>query len=51
MFAYTGTGEVRFLNLHTPNCGYGAFVRGLHEAHTDEELAMVRATFFDQEPA
>jgi mannose-6-phosphate isomerase-like protein (cupin superfamily) len=50
-FAYTGTGEVRFLNLHTPNCGYGAFVRGLHEAHTDEELATVRATFFDQEPA
>ncbi len=49
MFAYTGPDEVRFLNVHTPNCGYGAFVRGLHEARTDEDLATVRATFFDQE--
>lgn len=49
MFVYTGPDEVRFLNVHTPNCGYGAFVRGLHEARTDEDLAAVRATFFDQE--
>ena len=31
-FAPTGTEKVRFLNLHTPSCGYGAFLRGLHEA-------------------
>jgi quercetin dioxygenase-like cupin family protein len=49
-FAFTGDDAVRFLNLHTPSCGYGAFLRGLHEARTDEELAAVRAAF-DQEPA
>jgi mannose-6-phosphate isomerase-like protein (cupin superfamily) len=48
-FAFTGADEVRFLNLHTPGCGYGTFLRGLHEARTDEELAAVRAAF-DQEP-
>lgn len=48
-FAYTGPDEVRFLNVHTPNSGYGAFVRGLQEARTEEDLAAVRATFFDQE--
>ena len=49
-FALAGADEVRFLNIHTPSCGYGAFLRGLHEARTDEELAAVRAAF-DQEPA
>jgi quercetin dioxygenase-like cupin family protein len=49
-FAFTGSEEARFLNLHTPSCGYGAFLRGLHEARTDDELAAVRAAF-DQEPA
>jgi mannose-6-phosphate isomerase-like protein (cupin superfamily) len=49
-FAPTGNGEARFLNVHTPSCGYGAFLRGLHEARTDEELAAVRAAF-DQAPA
>ena len=44
-FAFTGSGPVRFLNLHTPSCGYGAFLRGLHEARTDDELAAVRAAF------
>jgi quercetin dioxygenase-like cupin family protein len=48
-FAFTGPGEVRFLSLHTPSCGYGAFLRNLHEARTDDELAAVRAAF-DQEP-
>jgi quercetin dioxygenase-like cupin family protein len=47
-FALTGDSDVRFLDLHTPSCGYGAFLRGLHEARTDEELASVRAAF-DQE--
>jgi mannose-6-phosphate isomerase-like protein (cupin superfamily) len=44
-FALTGDEEVRFLNLHSPSCGYGAFLRGLHEARTDEELVAVRAAF------
>ena len=44
-FASAGTDEVRFLNMHTPSCGYGAFLRGLHEARTDEDLAAVRAAF------
>jgi quercetin dioxygenase-like cupin family protein len=50
MFAFPGEGPVRFLNLHTPSCGYGAFLRGLHEARTDEDLEAVRARF-DQIPA
>jgi mannose-6-phosphate isomerase-like protein (cupin superfamily) len=49
-FAFPGTEPVRFLNLHTPSCGYGAFLRGLHEARTDDELEAVRASF-DQVPA
>jgi mannose-6-phosphate isomerase-like protein (cupin superfamily) len=49
-FAFHGDRPVRFLDLHTPSCGFGAFLRGLHEARTDEELAAVRAAF-DQEPA
>jgi uncharacterized cupin superfamily protein len=49
-FAFPGDRSVRFLNVHTPSCGFGAFVRGLHEARTDEELAAVRAAF-DQIPA
>ena len=49
-FAPSGTDEVRFLNIHTPSCGYGTFLRGLHEARTDEDLVTVRAAF-DQEPA
>ena len=49
-FATAGSEEARFLDIHTPSCGYGAFLRGLHEARTDEELAAVRAAF-DQEPA
>lgn len=49
-FALAGNRPVRFLNLHTPSCGFGAFLRGLHEARTDDELAAVRAAF-DQVPA
>jgi quercetin dioxygenase-like cupin family protein len=49
-FAFTGDGPARFLDLHTPSCGYGAFLRGLHEARSDGELAAVRASF-DQESA
>jgi len=49
-FALSGDDEVRFLDLHSPGCGYGIFLRGLHEARTDDELAAARAEF-DQRPA
>jgi quercetin dioxygenase-like cupin family protein len=49
-FEFTGTQLTRFLDLHTPSCGYGAFLRGLHEARSDDDLAAVRAAF-DQVPA
>ncbi len=49
-FALTGTRPVRLLDLHTPSCGFGTFLRGLHQASSDDELAAVRAAF-DQEPA
>lgn len=37
-FALTGDRPVRFLDVHTPSCGFGTFLRGLRNA-------------FDQEPA
>jgi mannose-6-phosphate isomerase-like protein (cupin superfamily) len=49
-FSFPGKRAVRFLNLHTPSCGFGTFLRGLHEARNDDELTAVRAAF-DQEPA
>ena len=48
-FAIPEDRSVRFLDIHTPSCGFGAYLRGLHEARTDEEPA-VRAAF-DQVPA
>jgi quercetin dioxygenase-like cupin family protein len=44
-FAITGERPARFLNLHTPSCAFGAFVRALHRAQTDDELAAARAAF------
>ena len=44
-FAFSGDRSVRFLNVHTPSCGFGAFLRGLSEARTDGDLAAVRAAF------
>jgi mannose-6-phosphate isomerase-like protein (cupin superfamily) len=49
-FAFPGDRPVRFLDVHTPSCGFGAFLLGLHQARTDDELAAARAAF-DQEPA
>jgi quercetin dioxygenase-like cupin family protein len=49
-FAPTGSEEARFLNLHTPSCGFGDFVRALHAARDEDELAAARARF-DQAPA
>ncbi|MGH2968534.1 MAG: cupin domain-containing protein [Solirubrobacteraceae bacterium] len=48
-FSSSGSEPVRFLNLHTPSCGFGAFLRALHDAG-DEELAAAHAAF-DQQPA
>jgi quercetin dioxygenase-like cupin family protein len=50
LFEFTGSEPARFLNFHTPSCGYGAFLRGLHEARSDDDLAAARAAF-DQVPA
>ncbi len=49
-FTLPDNGPVRFLNAHTPSCGFGTFLRGLDDARSDDEPAAVRATF-DQEPA
>lgn len=49
-FSFAGSERVRFLDLHTPSCGYGAFLRALHEARDEQELAAARAAF-DQVPA
>ena len=49
-FACAGSEQARFLNLHAPSCGYGAFVRALRSARDERELAEARAAF-DQEPA
>jgi uncharacterized cupin superfamily protein len=49
-FAATGSEDVRYLNIHTPGCGFGDFVRALNAARDEDELAAARARF-DQEPA
>jgi quercetin dioxygenase-like cupin family protein len=49
-FALRGEVGARFLDLHAPSCGFGDFVRALHAAKDEEELAQARARF-DQEPA
>ena len=49
-FAVGGSGEARFLDLHTPSCGFGDFVRSLHAARDGDELDAARARF-DQVPA
>lgn len=49
-FAAAGPDEVRFLNLHTPSCGFGGFVRALHSAGGEDEPTAARARF-DQVPA
>jgi quercetin dioxygenase-like cupin family protein len=44
-FSVTGDGPARFLDLHTPSCGFGTFVRALHGARTEDEVAAARAAF------
>jgi quercetin dioxygenase-like cupin family protein len=45
--AFREDGHARFLNLHTPSCGFGGFVRALHDAGAS---AAARAGF-DEVPA
>ena len=49
-FAVHGEGPVHFLDLHTPNCGFGAFLRALHRAGDEDEVRAARGGF-DQEAA
>ncbi len=47
--SFPGSEPARLLNLHTPNCGFGAFLRALRDAG-DEQAATARAGF-DRQPA
>ncbi len=49
--SFPGSEPVRFLNLHTPSCGFGAFLRGLHDAADEQELVVAARAGFDQQPA
>lgn len=49
-FSFPGLGAVHFLAVHTPSCGWGDYIRALHSARNEDELAAARAAF-DQEPA
>lgn len=44
-FAVTGDRAARFVDVHTPSCGFGRFVRGVHEAGTEDEQAAAQAAF------
>jgi quercetin dioxygenase-like cupin family protein len=48
-FSVTGDRPARFLDIHTPSCGFGDFVRGLYSAGTEDERRAARAAF-DQLP-
>jgi mannose-6-phosphate isomerase-like protein (cupin superfamily) len=47
--SFPGSEPARLLNVHTPNCGFGAFLRTLHD-RGDEVAAASRAAF-DRQPA
>ena len=46
---FRADGEARFLDVHTPSCGYGTFLRALEAASGEDEQARARAAF-DQRP-
>jgi mannose-6-phosphate isomerase-like protein (cupin superfamily) len=48
-FAFPGDQPVRFLEIHTPSCGYGTFFQALSDAPDEGQAAL--HTAFDQEPA
>lgn len=50
-FELRGAEEVRFLDIHAPSCGFGDFVRALHNARDEDESAAAARAAFDQEPA
>jgi mannose-6-phosphate isomerase-like protein (cupin superfamily) len=47
--ALTGPAPVRFLNLHAPSRGFGAFVRALRETGGDPDAAAARAPFDEED--
>jgi quercetin dioxygenase-like cupin family protein len=49
-FTVSGDSSAHFLDIHTPSCGFGDFVRGLYAAGTEDQRRDVRAAF-DQKPA
>lgn len=49
-FELRGGEQARFLDIHAPSRGFGDFVRALHRARGEDELAAARAAF-DQVPA
>ncbi|MGH3133796.1 MAG: cupin domain-containing protein [Gaiellaceae bacterium] len=49
-FSVTGDARARFLDIHVPSHGFGAFTRGLQAARSEDELREVRAAF-DQQSA
>jgi quercetin dioxygenase-like cupin family protein len=44
-FSFPGPDDVCFLSAHTPSCGWGDFLRALHTARDDAELAAARGAF------
>ena len=47
---FRADGEVRFLDFHTPSCGYGTFLRALSAATDERGHGRARGAF-DQQPA
>ncbi len=43
--AVQGEEAVRFLDLHTPGCAFGTFLRALHDARDDVERGRALAEF------
>jgi quercetin dioxygenase-like cupin family protein len=48
-FTVTGDSPTHFLDIHTPSCGFGDFVRRLYAARSEDERQAARASF-DQLP-
>lgn len=49
-FSVAGDGPARWLNIHTPSSGFGAYLRALHEEGWQPDRAAERSGF-DQAPA
>ena len=50
-FTVTGETPARFLDIHTPSCGFGDFVRGLYAAGSEAEQQAARDAFDQLPPA